>query len=257
MTALTVWGAGELGSRIGAGWHAGPVWGYTATPARHAALAAAGIGPRTGAPLALPAESVLVLALPGHARQGETVRQLAARGLVAPRRVVLVSTTGVYGMPRGVVDETTPPDTSARAQSIAAVEAEFRAWASERGVIMRLGGLYGPGRGPGAALARRGSAQPGPANRTLPLIHYDDAAAAVVAALRMVAPAPCYLAVTPPCPTRGDFYRAAYARLGLGEPPFDAPLPHPPARFDVSRLRRDLLPTPAYPDWHAALPSAT
>ena len=117
MTALTVWGAGELGSRIGAGWHAGPVWGYTATPARHAALAAAGIGPRTGAPLALPAESVLVLALPGHARQGEAVRQLAARGLVAPRRVVLVSTTGLYGMPRGVVDETTPPDTSADSKS--------------------------------------------------------------------------------------------------------------------------------------------
>ncbi|MCB9161491.1 MAG: hypothetical protein H6644_16905 [Caldilineaceae bacterium] len=162
MTSLIVWGAGELGSRIGAAWQAGPVWGYTATPARHAALAAAGIRPRTGAPSALPDDGVLVLALPGHARQGEAVRQLAARGLVAPRCVVLVSTTGIYGAPRGVVDENTLLDTDARAQSIAAVEADFRAWAGERGVVMRLGGLYGPGRGPGAALARRGSAKPGP-----------------------------------------------------------------------------------------------
>lgn len=256
MSELVIWGTGELGGRVGARWDGGPVRGYTATTARHDALRARGIRPVVGAPDDLAGADALLLALPGHGAQGDAVRHAVEHGLSAPRRVVLVSTTGVYGTPTGVVDEESAPGDDARSRSIAAVEAAFRAWAGAAGVVIRLGGLYGPGRGPGAALARRGSARPGPANRTLPLIHYDDAATAVLVALQIPAPEARYLAVTPPCPTRGQFYRAAYARLGLGEPAFDPPLPHAPAEFHVARLRRDLLPRPAHADWREALPPA-
>lgn len=250
---LVIWGAGELGTRVALGWHRGPVLGYTATTRRHASLKAAGIQPFTGTPDLPTQDTVLLLALPGHANQANALRQLQSRPIPVPQRVVLISTTGYYGTPAGRVDEMTPAGEADRCRSIAATENLLWAWAGERGVAMRMGGLYGPGRGPIAALARRGTVKPGPANRTLPLIHYADAARAVLAALVLPEPAPVYLAVTPPCPTRGEFCVEACRRLGLEPPTFTAPCPGPPARYDVSRLRRDLLPRPAYPDWQTAL----
>jgi hypothetical protein len=61
------------------------------------------------------------------------------------------------------------------------------------------------------------------------------------------------LAVTLPCPTRQEFYRAACQVLELDEPVFAPPSGQPPAQYDISRLRRDLLSQPVYPDWRAAL----
>jgi nucleoside-diphosphate-sugar epimerase len=150
-----------------------------------------------------------------------------------------------------VVYEDTPPGEEARATEIARVEQLFRQWAGSRGVILRLGGLYCPGRGPFSALARRRSFRLGPPDKTLALIHYADAATATWAALRHPAPEPVYLAVTPPCPTRYDFYQAACRQLNLPEPTFSEPLRQPLTQYDVTRLRRDLLPQPAYPDWRA------
>jgi nucleoside-diphosphate-sugar epimerase len=122
------------------------------------------------------------------------------------------------------------------------------------GVVLRCGGLYNHQRGPFTALARRGKVtRQAPADKTMALIHYDDVAAAVVAALRHPAPEPVYLAVTPPCPSRQEFYQLACDRLGLPLPFFDPPTGLPPVSYDVTSLRRDLLPTPAYPDWRMAI----
>lgn len=71
--------------------------------------------------------------------------------------------------------------------------------------------------------------------------------------MRHPSPEPTYVVVVPPCPTRREFYMPACRLVGLPEPSFEAPLALPPATYDVSRLRRDLLPTPAHPDWHNAL----
>ncbi len=154
---------------------------------------------------------------------------------------------------QGMVNEDTPPGDDPRSASIAATERAFNAWTAGNGVVLRLGGLYSRGRGPMSGLARRGAPRLRPPDKALALIHYDDAAAAVNAGLQHPQPENVYLAVTPPCPTRQEFYELACRLLGLPAPGFAPPLGQPPATFDVTRLRRDLLPKPAYPDWHAAL----
>lgn len=247
-----IWGAGELGTLVARQWQHGPVIGYTKSTARHRQLRELGLEPQTGnAAPALRSEDVLLISLPGTEAKAEVLAALAK--VPPPRRAVLISTTGYYGSPQGRVDEDTPAGRTPGAQAVAQVEETFRAWAGEAGVVIRPGGLYRPGRGPMAALARRGTVSAKPPNKTLALIHYEDAATAVAAALQRPEVAPVYLAVTPPSPARREFFEAAAARLGLEAPPFADPLPGPAARYDAARLRRDLLPRPAYPDWRAAL----
>ena len=105
-----------------------------------------------------------------------------------PVRFVYISTTGVYGDAGGAaVNEDTPPNPSSeRARRRLAAEDTMRAWCESRGVewvILRVPGIYGPGRLPIERL-RRGEpalamSEAGPGNR----IHVDDLADACVAAL--------------------------------------------------------------------------
>ncbi len=253
MGRTVILGAGELGGRVARLRAAAGdrVVGHTRSAARHPALIADGVEARTGLPDDRAADDRLLIALPGADRQMMAVAAL--RNRPPPARVVFVSSTGYYGAPRGDVDEDTPPGTSDRAQRNAAAERAFAAWAGDRGVIVRLGGLYRPGRGPLSALAKSKRVPPGPPDKTLALIHYDDAAAATAAALVHPDPRPVYLAVTPPCPLRRDFYLAATVILGLDLPGFDRPRGGPPAVYDVRRLRSDLLAEPMHPRWQGAL----
>lgn len=253
MERIVIWGAGELGGRVAqiraaAGDH---VVALTRTTARHPGLKAAGAEARVGTPLDLGPDDALLLALPGSDRQMMAVAAL--RDGPPPRRAVLISSTGYYGKPRGAVTEDTPVGEGDRAARVDAAERAFRAWAGDAGVILRVGGLYRSGRGPLSALARKGEAPPGPPDKTLALIHYDDAASAAAAALVHPDPKPVYVVVTPPCPTRRDFYLAATVILGIDPPAFTRSLGGRPAVYDVSRLRVDLLAEPAHPRWQAAL----
>ncbi len=109
----------------------------------------------------------------------------ALRGF--PHRIVYLSTTGVYGDAGGArVDEDTPPaPQAARGQRRLAAETALRAWCEARGVewtILRVPGIYGPGRLPIERL-RRGDpvlreCEAGPGNR----IHVDDLVAVCVLA---------------------------------------------------------------------------
>lgn len=261
MGRTVIVGAGELGGRVArlraAAGHA--VLACTRTAARHPKLLDDGLEARTGLPDALAPDDRVLIALPGADRQMMAVAAL--RNRPPPARAVFVSSTGYYGPDvYGDVDEETPPGTTERAQRNAAAEQAFAAWAGGAGVILRLGGLYRPGRGPMSALARSGRVPPGPPDKTLALIHYDDAAAAAAAALAHPDPQRVYLAVTPPCPLRRDFYLAASVVLGLDLPGFDRALGRPPAVYDVRRLRSDLLAEPAHARWQGALvpgPAAT
>ncbi|MEZ4718238.1 MAG: hypothetical protein R2851_19410 [Caldilineaceae bacterium] len=162
MTALIVWGGGTGEShRCGSG---KPDRSGATRPHRRDTPRWRGRHPvRTGAPSALPDDGVLVLALPGHARQGDAVRQLAMRGLVALRCRV-GEHHGVYGVPRGVVDENTPAGHRRAPKASPPVEADFRAWAGERGWSCGWAGCTVPA----AARGRRwpSAAAPSPARPT-------------------------------------------------------------------------------------------
>lgn len=88
-------------------------------------------------------------------RVAHLLSQIAEAG--QPRKVVYLSTTGVYGDCGGEwVDETRPPAPAAdRAYRRLDAENRWRAWSRENGgelVILRVAGIYGPGKLPESRL---------------------------------------------------------------------------------------------------------
>ncbi|GFE58868.1 SDR family oxidoreductase [Geobacter sp. AOG1] len=102
-----------------------------------------------------------------------------------PAKIVYMSTSGVYGDcgDRQVTEETPPNPQTARAKRRLDAETTFLEWGRERNVpvvILRVTGIYGPGRFPVTQLA---SGQP--VLREAPLtnrIHADDLARVCLAA---------------------------------------------------------------------------
>lgn len=106
---------------------------------------------------------------------------------VPPTAFVYVSTTGVYGDTKGaLVDESTPVNPlTERARRRVSAEEMIRVWCTERRVrrvVLRVPGIYGPGRLPLDKLRAREPAirpdEAGISNR----IHVDDLVEACVAA---------------------------------------------------------------------------
>jgi nucleoside-diphosphate-sugar epimerase len=106
----------------------------------------------------------------------------------APGRIVYISTTGVYGDADGgtVTEDTPPAPITNRARRRLAAETALRAWCEPKNVewvILRVPGIYGPGRLPLERLQRGAPAlaesEASPGNR----IHVEDLADICVAAL--------------------------------------------------------------------------
>ncbi len=135
-------------------------------------------------------------------------------------QVVFVSSSAVYGdHAGGWVDEDTPPDPPAFNGQIL-LEAERRLHARvPQASVLRLAGLYGPGRNGLLQRLRAGKVR---VPRALPFwtnrIHVEDAAAAIAHVLSLQAPAPLYLGVDrQPLPMH-ELYDWLAARLGVGAP---------------------------------------
>ncbi|MBM4226740.1 MAG: hypothetical protein FJ164_03170 [Gammaproteobacteria bacterium] len=92
------------------------------------------------------------------------------------KRAVLVSSTGIYGAAEGseVSAETVPTLSGPREQGLADIEQAWRQLPQAR--IVRMAGLYGPGRVIGAGMVQEGRMIPGRASAWLNLIHQRDAA---------------------------------------------------------------------------------
>ena len=135
------------------------------------------------------AEALLVSVPPGPA--GDPVLAAFAEAIAAAPRlrwIGYLSTIGVYGDHDGAwIDETTPPrPASARSRERLSAEEGWLALGRRSGVpvaIVRLAGIYGPGRGPFAKL-RAGTARrivkPG---QVFNRIHVEDIAAILEASL--------------------------------------------------------------------------
>ncbi len=142
----------------------------------------------------------------------------------APVRLVYTSTTGVYGDRNGAwVDEDAALNPSTdRARRRAQAEAQLQRWSRETGhqvLVLRVAGIYGPGRLPLAAL-RSGMPviQPDEApfsNR----IHVDDLVSACLATMARGRPGRAYN-VADGNPSPMSAYYETVARLaGLPAPP--------------------------------------
>lgn len=195
-------GCGDTGRRIADRCLASGDFVVAATRSsdRHEQLAAVGIeaqlldldnGPDD---TTLPSADIVYMLVPpgGHGshdpRTAGLLTLLERSGL--PQRFVYISTTGVYGDCGGDwVSETRPrqPQTD-RAWRRAAAEQQLEIWSERQGlklVILRVPGIYGPGRLPTARLERGEPVLHENESPWSNRIHIDDlAAAAVIAGTR-------------------------------------------------------------------------
>lgn len=149
------------------------------------------------------------------------------------RRFIFTSSTAIYGDAEGGwVDEETLPAPENFRGSIVLEGEEIVANSAFRGVVLRLGGIYGPERTRLLEMVRAGRArcpEPGPvwSNR----IHRDDAAGALAHLLALEEPQATYLGVddepTPLCQVYRDL-----ARL------LDAPEPAPDPQMSRDRSNK-------------------
>ena len=171
MENILIIGCGDMGlrvARLALAEHA-VVRGAARSPARLHAMTALGIEP-LDANLddpdtlgALPTAGALLFYFappPGGGNADTRARNFCASiGAGAePRRIVYMSTSGVYGdSGGGTITEETPPDPqTARGKRRLDAENVFREWGALRKVdivILRVTGIYGPGRYPISQLA--------------------------------------------------------------------------------------------------------
>jgi nucleoside-diphosphate-sugar epimerase len=224
----------------------------------------------------LPAAETVLFAVGFDRLAGGTIEEVYAGGVknvlsALPsdvRRFIYISTTGVYGSAGGGwVDEDTPPDPQrdgGRA-SLAAEQVLAGSPFASRGIVLRLSGIYGPGRIPFLDTLRAGEPIPAASTGHLNLIHVNDAAAVVAAADVAEDQLNCkrrIYCVSDGHPVeRGEYYREVARLIGAPPPKFVTPdLNSPRAaraetdrRVKNARMIAELRVKLAYPDYRAGL----
>lgn len=276
-----IFGCGYLGLRVarrlvGDGWQ---VSALTRHPERAAALCREGIRGCVGdwssfrTLRELPPAAHVLVAVGYDPRSGRSRHEVYVEGLrnalrVIPStsRVCYVSSTGVFHQSDGGwVDETSPchPESEGGRGHLRAENLLRRSRVGHLAgstVVLRMAGLYGPGRVPRAESIRRGEPVAASPDGFLNLIHVDDAAACVVAAWSMPHPASMYLIADGHPVVRREYYEEIARLTGSPPPTFvNPPAGHGPTRSDSNkriwnaRMRRDLLPRPQYPSYREGL----
>lgn len=216
---------------------------------------------------------VYYLAPPPEAGDGDPRLQRCLATLRGrARKLVYVSTTGVYGDAGGgaVTEDTPPAPTTPRGARRLAAEQAVQAWCGPRRtpwVILRVPGIYGPGRLPLERI-RRGDpsiaeAEAGPGNR----IHVDDLVSVLHAAGESLLAVDRVYNVGDGDHASSTRYFGTVARLAGLTPPPELPREQvrervPPGmwsfmadsrRVDTTRLREELRVALRYPDMESGV----
>lgn len=163
-TSVLIVGCGDIGRRVAARWQGVPVTGLVKSAASAEQLQQTGITPlqadldNPASLRDLPVTDALVYYFAPPPPHGTTDPRMA-HFLAAldpahlPSRIVYISTSGVYGDRGGdTVTEATPPNPQVdRARRRYDAEQQLRHFGQQHGVsvvILRVGGIYGPGRLP-------------------------------------------------------------------------------------------------------------
>lgn len=161
----------------------------------------------------------------------EGLRNLLA-AIDRPRRLVLVSSTSVLGQCDGSWVNESSPTTDAAFSQRCLLEGEALAHEAG-GLVLRLAGIYGPGRTKMLERVRAGEATFAPdLNQWTNRIHADCAARAVQLLLDHEAPEPLYLGVDDEPAQRKDVLDWLAERMGA-----PAPRAAPPPRRGTGRPR--------------------
>jgi nucleoside-diphosphate-sugar epimerase len=142
-----------------------------------------------------------------------------------PEKFVYTSSTSVYGQNDGsVVTEKSPaaPDTDTSKVLIETEKMLLTAAAERRfpAVVLRVAGIYGPGRGHGFKQFLRGAARiEGDGARWLNMIHRDDLIGVIIAALRDATPGEIFNAADDEPISQRKFFEWLAAELKRPMPP--------------------------------------
>lgn len=276
-------GCGYLGRRVARMWleQEDAVSALTRSSSRAAEFVSAGIEPVVGdvtastTLAALPAADVLLFAIGFDRSAAPSKQQVYVDGLRNTLRamegrvgrVLYVSSTSVYGQSDGSwVDEDSPTEPTSEGGRIC-LEAEdlVREWSQRTNVsalVLRLAGIYGPGRLLAKVDAlRRGDPFGGLPDAWLNLIHVDDAARVLLAYSQPVQTGTVLVCDDEPVPRRVFYSRLAEV-LHAPPPTFDESLPGGRTdglnkRCRNARLRRECGAVLKYPTSTTGLAAAT
>jgi nucleoside-diphosphate-sugar epimerase len=217
---------------------------------------------------AWPEDTVVVDLVPPGADGGAREQRLIALAQAArSRRVVYISSTGVYSPGHGAwVDEefsTVPPGTAGQARL--AAERSLIAAADDQGLpwlVLRAAGIYGPDRGVVARMRAGGYRLVGDGRAFVSRIHVDDLVTAIIAAGQShLTQRVVNIADDEPI-TAMEYATAVSAHLGLPMPPtlpvasVDSEVA---AMFTADRriantvMKRELGVVLRYPSWRVSL----
>ncbi|HUE69876.1 MAG TPA: NAD-dependent epimerase/dehydratase family protein [Pirellulaceae bacterium] len=279
--AKLVFGCGYLGFRVARLWRqrGDDVLAVTRSAEKGPMLAREGLRPivadLAGAALdlgPLPAIDTVLFAVGYDRGSAAAIEQVYAGGVAQAvaaipatvTRFIYVSSTGVYGDAAGEsVDEETAcrPTRAGGKASLAAEELLHQSQMGQRTIVLRMAGLYGPGRIPRAEAVLAGEPIDAPASGFLNLIHVDDAAAIVLLAEER-APLPrTYVVSDGQSVLRSEYYAELARLLGAPPPRFVAPDATSPAaqraasdkRVNNRRMMSELSPVLRYPSYREGL----
>jgi nucleoside-diphosphate-sugar epimerase len=219
----------------------------------------------------LPAAATVLFAVGFDRQAGVEMRSVYVDGLqrtldalpVNVGRFIYISSTGVYGQNQGeIVDEESPTEPT-RAGGKICLEAERllqRHPLGERAIILRLAGIYGPGRIPRLEAIRSGEPLALPTEGFLNLIHVDDAARIVLLAAEQSRSPRTYLVSDGHPLKRSAYYNEVARRLNAPRPTYVDPGESNAAtraesskRLDIRRLLTELPVTLKFPNYKHGL----
>jgi nucleoside-diphosphate-sugar epimerase len=220
------------------------VSGATRTAANDEALQAAGIRPlradltQRASLDALPAPFDWVVNTVSSSKGGvEEYKQVYLEGTrhliqwladtsPALKKFVYTSSTSVYGQTDGSqVKESSPADPSSETSRVLVATENLLLEAARQkkfpSVILRVGGIYGPGRGHlFLQYLKDEAAIPGRGERLINMIHRDDVALSIAAELKSGRPGEVYNTVDDEPVPQIHFFRWLSETLGKNMPPF-------------------------------------
>jgi len=225
-------GCGDLGTEVGLRLRAA---GHDVAAVRRRAellpdsFARQAVDLRSEQPYVAPDTSLVVVALTAGDRTPEAYRASYLDGLRnvldavetsgADPRILLVSSTAVYDVDDGsVIDETTEATGSTATGAILLETEALLLERAPRGVILRLGGIYGPGRERLIDQVRKGGIREPHDSPFTNRIHRDDAAQAILHLAALTSPPPLVLGVDDEPARLGDVLRFLATEIGAEEP---------------------------------------
>ncbi len=281
--AKLIIGCGYLGQRVLDLWRASGerVYAVTRSPERAIAWSQAGVLPLITditRPLEIvaPGDVQSVLFAVGFDPQaGPSIHEVYVEGLArvlawlppAVRRFIYISSTGVYGSFQGDwIDEDSPcePQREGGKACLAAEQLLASSSLADRAVVLRLAGIYGPGRIPRAKDLLAGEVLDASPTGYLNLIHVADAARIVMLAEQQPQTSRCLLVADGNPVLRGEYYHELARLLGAPPPQFALGTSESPTakrgaadkRISNARLLRELHPVFQFPDYRAGLADA-